>query len=145
MQAEHDPLRVVLDTNVLISAIGFQGGTRRIWALAEERKFHLFVSPFILEELRRNLIAKAKLSEIATDLLIKEVRVHAEEVRPLVEIAAIQRKDSDNRILECAVEAKADVLVTGNMRDLRPLGAFRGIAILTPGEFLARHFPGQED
>jgi len=53
----------------------------------------------------------------------------------------ITRLEADNRILECAVDAHANVLITGNMKDIRPLGTFRGIEILTPREFLARYFP----
>lgn len=40
------------------------------------------------------------------------------------------------------MEAKADTIVTGNMKHIRPLGRFQGIEILTPREFLDRHFPG---
>lgn len=141
MKAASEPLRVVLDTNVLLSALGFPGEIRRIWVLVEERRFHLLTSSFIIDEFRRNLTAKARISGIAADLLVEEVRTHATEVYPAIRISAIRRKDSDNRILECAVEARADVLVTGNMQDLRPLGAFRGISILTPREFLEKHFP----
>ena len=57
-------------------------------------------------------------------------------------VSAISSKESDNRILECALDAQADVLVTGDMRDIRPLNSFRGIEILTPREFLDKHFPG---
>lgn len=57
-------------------------------------------------------------------------------VQPSMQVAAVARNDADNRILECALEAQADMLVTGNMRDLRRLGHFQGIRIATPREFL---------
>ena len=56
-------------------------------------------------------------------------------------VSVIQQKDSDNRILECAIEASADVLITGNFKHIRPLGSFRGIEILAPREFLDKYFP----
>jgi predicted nucleic acid-binding protein len=56
-------------------------------------------------------------------------------------VSIITSKESDNRILECALDAKAEVLVTGDLRDIRPLNTFRGIEILTPREFLDKHFP----
>ena len=62
-------------------------------------------------------------------------------VSPKSKVFAIREKDADNRILECGLAAKADVIVTGNMRHIRPLGRFRGIDILTPREFLDKHFP----
>lgn len=134
-------LRVVLDTNVLLSGLGFRGETRRVWALVEDWRFDLFTSSFILDELRRNLAKKLRLEPAVADLLVEEVRLHAEMVYPDVTISAVKRRDADNRILECAVAAGADVLVTGNMKDLKPLGTFRAIRILTPREFLGEFFP----
>lgn len=55
----------------------------------------------------------------------------------------ILEKDADNRILECAIEAQADVLITGNFKHIRPLDSFRGITILSPREFLDRYFSGR--
>ena len=49
-------LRIVLDTNVLISALAFQGETKRIWELAEKKEFELFISAFILLEIESNLL-----------------------------------------------------------------------------------------
>ena len=43
-------LRVVLDTNVLISALAFRGETKKIWDLAVSKQFFLFTSAFILSE-----------------------------------------------------------------------------------------------
>ena len=64
-----------------------------------------------------------------------------EVVEPDCRVSLIQAKESDNRILECALEAKVDVIVTGNMKHIRPLGSIQGIAILTPREFLDKYFP----
>lgn len=48
----------------------------------------------------------------------------------------VAQDESDNRILECAVAAEADYIVTGDLRHLRPLDEYRGIKIRTPVEFL---------
>jgi len=69
------------------------------------------------------------------------LRNRATIIAPHTHLDVIKGKDSDNRILECAVDAKADVLVTGNFQDLLPLREFQGIAILKPRDFLARYFP----
>ena len=135
-------LRVVLDTNVLISALGLRGReTGGVWDLAEEGGYELFLSAFILEELDRNLVKKAGLSPAEAVEMIERVMDFAEIVDPVAKVSAIREKDSDNRILECGLAAKADVIVTGNMRHIRPRGGFRGIAFLTPREFLDKHFP----
>ena len=141
MRKEHDVPRVVLDTNVLLSALGFEGKeTVKIWELAQAGRIHVFVSAFILWELERNLVKKAAFTSAEARALVAGVLQVARTVAPVVAIQVIKRKDSDNRILECAVAANADVLVTGNMRDLLPLASFQGIKILKPREFMDTYF-----
>ncbi|MBI4563519.1 MAG: hypothetical protein HY716_02350 [Planctomycetes bacterium] len=60
---------------------------------------------------------------------------------PPRKVHVVRRKDSDNRILDCAVDVKADVLITGDRQDLLPLVRFEGIDILTPRDFLRKHVP----
>jgi len=134
-------LRVVLDTNVLVSALGFKGRIRKIWDMVEQDEFDGFVSPFILAELERNLIEQADLSTSAASAVIDVVKSFTHVVNPQTTISVIPNNNPDNRILECAVEARADLIVTGNMKDIRPLGSFQGIEILTPREFLDKYFP----
>ena len=145
MRAADEPLRVVLDTNVLLSAIAFRGAVYKIWELADDARYELFVSSFILEEFRRNLLAKKSATPKEAAYWVEEVARVARLVVPTTRITVIIRNDADNRILECAVEARAHVLVTGNMKDLRPLGAFQGIEIISPREFLTRFFDQPND
>jgi len=132
-------LRVVLDTNVLISTLAFQGETKKIWDLGRRNRFYLFTSSFILSELERNLLRLGLGADQAAALL-EEAKDVASIVEPTTKVSVIEQDETYNRILECAVEAKADVLVTGNLRHIRPLGSFQGIEILTPREFLSRYF-----
>lgn len=60
----------------------------------------------------------------------------SEMVYPKERVDLIQRKESDNRILECALEAKADYLVTGDKKDILPLKKIGETAIVTASEFL---------
>lgn len=135
-------MRVVLDTNVLVSALLFGGKPAKIVELAKDGSIELFVSPFILSEFEDKLKSKFGYTARGAAEARTDIEVIARSVAPRVGIRAIERKDSDNRILECAVEAGAQALVTGNMRDIRPLGNFQGIEILTPSEFLAKHSSG---
>ncbi|HEV3278662.1 MAG TPA: putative toxin-antitoxin system toxin component, PIN family [Terriglobia bacterium] len=132
-------LKVVLDTNVLISALAFQGETRKIWDLAERREFHLFTSAFVLSELERNRLRLGSDRE-QTAVLLRRVKEVASVVTPTRRISAVLQHDADNRIMECAVEAQADALVTGNLKHIRPLASYEGISILTPREFLTTYF-----
>lgn len=136
------PRRLVLDTNVLASALEFRGVPLQVLELGRSRLVDIFESAFIMKELSRALASRKFRWEaplIAQSL--RELETFVTLVEPTVRVDVIESKDSDNRVLECGLAAKADVIVTGNMRHLRPLGEFRGIAILTPREFLDRHFP----
>ena len=84
-----------------------------------------------------NLKKKTKIDPTEAIQILKS---HATIVHPKEKINVIQTHEADNRILECAVEARVHTLVTGNMRDIRPLKFFRAIEILSPREFLAKYF-----
>lgn len=114
----------------------------RILLLAADGRLQVFVSPFVLWELER-VLARPKIGfepgKIRETLeALKEV---AHVVQPKTKVDVIASHEPDNRILECALAAKADVLVTGDLKDIRPLGRFEGIEILTPREFLYKYFP----
>ena len=142
MPAGSRRLRVACDTNVLLSMLGLPGRRLEIlWEVIERGDIELVLSEFILEELSRNLIRKIKLSEGETAEILRTLSDYAEIVSPKQRVSVIRQKESDNRILECALAASADVLITGNFKHIRPLGSFRGIEILTPREFLDKHFP----
>jgi putative PIN family toxin of toxin-antitoxin system len=133
--------RVVFDTNVLVSAtLRPQGTTAGLLTLAAEGKVMLVLSPAILEEtaevLERLGLEKAQVQE-ALDAL----RDLAEIVKPTMTLHIITADPDDDRILECAVAGKVQVLVTGDKQHLRPMGTFQGIEIWTPREFLDRYFP----
>jgi putative PIN family toxin of toxin-antitoxin system len=136
-------LRVVLDTNVLFSAIGFPKGSppSKILDLIRGGKLDVVLSPFILDELEKNLEENLDWDVDALARLRRKLKLLCGMVSPKPHLHVVKRKDSDNRILECALEARASVLITGDLRDLRPLGHFQGIEILTPREFLRNYFP----
>ncbi len=112
-----------------------------IWEVMQDNLCEVFLSEFILEELARNLRKKTKLSASDVEEALTLLRNRATIIEPRRHIAVIQRKDSDNRILECAFDSKAQVLVTGNFQDLLPLREFHGVVILKPRDFLNRYFP----
>lgn len=129
--------RVVLDTNVVLSAILCGGNPAEYFALAWAGRIDLFTSPFILEELTRILTGKFRWKDGEVEQAIAWYTSLARVVKPEILLNVIKRKPSDNRILECAVEAGADYLVTGDKRDLLPLKRIRGVRIVSPIEGLA--------
>lgn len=128
--------RVAVDSNVLISALHFGGTPEELLTLANEGAVDLFVSPFILSETARVLKQKLGWTDQAVrDALVLITEV-ATVVEPTITLNAVAGDEPDNRILECAVHARVDFLVTGDKRHLLPLGTYQGIRIVTPRECL---------
>ena len=130
-------MRVVLDTNVIVSGLNFPGNERLVLELALRGRFELYVSTFILEEaagvLGRKFDWDAERSSQALSMLGNAATVIYPRRLPEV----IEGGHADNRILECAVEASADYLVTGDRRHLLPLGTHEGVRILNAPRFLS--------
>jgi putative PIN family toxin of toxin-antitoxin system len=128
-------VRVVLDTNIYISALNFGGTPEQVLTLARKGRMELFISAPILNEIERVLRRKFKwpMNRIGeASALLKEF---ATIVEPVERVSAIAKDEPDNRVLECAAAAKANVIVSGDSH-LRELGNFRGIRILSPRAFL---------
>lgn len=136
-------MRVVLDTNVLVSAAIFpKSRIGTLVQLARTGVLKQSISPAILDELRRVLMSsKIGFEREEADAAVAAVREAATLIHPTMRIQVIKEHDADNRILECALEWKAEFLVTGDLKHLRPLDPFRHIRIRTPREFLDEHFP----
>ena len=129
-------MRVVLDTNVLISALLFPGGApEMVYRLVLEGKVQLITSRILLGEFGRVLTAKfgwdAPRAEAAVVQLIRLGTV----VEPLEAVAEIAADPTDDRVLEAAATGSAQVIVSGD-RHLLSLGSWRGIRILTPAAFI---------
>ena len=136
MNSENKIPVVVFDTNVLVSAIQFDKLPLDLLDLAVDRRIQLVLSEAILSELYRVLKVKFKRPEEELDWIIDLIIANCSLVEPSEKITKIKEDDADNRILECAVAAKAAFIVSGDTRHLLPLKKFQGIEILTPREFM---------
>ena len=128
-------IKVVFDTNIFISAILTPGNPRKLIDLARERKIMLFTSEFIIWEIERILRTKLNMETPQILVILNSVREISLFVSPVVVISAIERDKSDNRILECAVEAKAEYIVSGD-EHLLSLGRYGEISIVNASQFL---------
>jgi putative PIN family toxin of toxin-antitoxin system len=129
---------VVLDTNVLISALAFPGSKPdRVLQRIRQGEVALFLSAFILAEFQRILRAKFRFTTRQTDERVAVIQRIATLVEPTERIALAVAKDDDNRILECAVAARADSLVTGDTEHLLPPRSIGATQIVTPAAFPA--------
>jgi putative PIN family toxin of toxin-antitoxin system len=130
---------VVLDSNVFISALVFGGRPREILDLAVKGLIEVAISDDILEEVKGVLGGKKfQYPKRIVRALMREIEDLTELVEPREKIAAVREDPEDNRVLECAVESGADVIVSGGSH-LLALQSFGRIKIMSPDEFLRRH------
>jgi putative PIN family toxin of toxin-antitoxin system len=130
-------IRAVLDTNVVVSALLFDGQASRLLALWQQRRFIPVISRPILQEYLRVLAyPKFKLTAQEVRDAIEQLLPYAEVASPSRRLRVIRRDPDDNRFLECVVAAKAQYLVSGD-DDLLSLGTFQGIRVVSVAEFLA--------
>lgn len=134
-------LSVVLDTNVYLSAFNFGGPPLEILVLAIRRQIGIFVSPSILQEVEGVLLRKFKWPSEQVREALSTIRQFAQSVAPKERIDVIKEDESDNRILECAIEAKALVIVSGD-KHLQTLETLRNTVVMSPREFLDAYSAG---
>ena len=131
--------KVVLDTNVLISSLlKPESKARDIYSLALRGEIELYPSVDLINELSRVLeYPKFKFEKLQKKVFLKNLRrVATILVNPGLRINVIKEDPPDNKFLECAVEVKADYLISGDNKHPLPLKNFQGIRIMSPSQFL---------
>ena len=130
------PLCVVLDTNVIISAILFGGPPRRVLEYAISGTIEMAISLDILREIQ-DVLNRPKFGfpAGASAEIIRELQEISILTYPTKTLNVVPTDPDDNRIIECAVESKASVIISGDS-DLLNLGGYKKIRILSPVEFL---------
>ncbi|MFX0204096.1 MAG: putative toxin-antitoxin system toxin component, PIN family [Candidatus Hodarchaeota archaeon] len=128
--------RIALDTNVLISAILFGGKPRRVLDLVISGSVDCTLSTAILDELK-DVLQRPKFG-FSADVcfhIIEELHGACDIISPSVSVDVIRSDPDDDRILECAVDAQAHFIVSGDPH-LLDLGKFEKIRILSPADYL---------
>ncbi len=135
-------LVAVIDTNVPVSAaISAKGPPAGIVKAWKDGSFVWITSPPLLDELSRVIRSVEvrpylRLASVEIDELLGDLHEYATVVAPSRTLEVVVRDPDDNRVLEAAVEAQADYIVTGD-QDLLALGSFEGTEIVTPVRFVA--------
>ncbi|MBI5970639.1 MAG: putative toxin-antitoxin system toxin component, PIN family [Deltaproteobacteria bacterium] len=129
--------RVVLDTNVVISALLFRGELSRLHALWKKRAFTLIASREIMEEYLKVLAyPKFNLTEKdLKDIIRAELLPYIEPVTVIKKARGICQDPDDDKFLDCADAAKADAIVSGDAH-LLSLKRHKGRPIITSEKFL---------
>ena len=121
------PLRLVLDTNIVVAGFLWNGPSRRLIELAVEgQTIELFSSPVLLDKLVRTLGYSKFTSRLES---------FGTSIESLVAPASLQRvvinDADDDHVIAAAVAARAALIVTGDRKHLLPIGSHQGIAIVT--------------
>ncbi len=129
-------MKIVVDTNVLISALGWKKSEHQLLKRIFMGEIKLFMSPQILEEFiavanrKKFRFSKDEIEEFVTSLI--EV---CDMVIPQEKVELIKEDPTDNMFLECAMEAKVDHIISGD-KHLIKLKNFRGISIMNASALL---------
>jgi putative PIN family toxin of toxin-antitoxin system len=128
---------VVLDANIYVSALVFGGKPKRAFQLGVSRLIDVAISEPIRTEILRILRDKFRWPDERLTEARSLITTAAKTVVPTVTLHVIERDPDDDRVLECAVTAKAEFIVTGDS-DLLDIGKYEDIEIIQVAEFLTR-------
>ena len=129
-------LRVVIDTNVLVSAIISDGKPRALLQKGLDRQFSIVISDQLLDELFTVLNRpKLKTSKDEIDKIMLAMKKSAEVVKVRSKFKAVNNDPKDDAIVHAACDGQADMIVSGDGH-LLDLESFRGIKIVSVREML---------
>lgn len=134
-------MRIICDTNVIISGILFGGNSRAILSAVSRSRIDLYSSPALLEELRGVLSRpKFALNPARISAIIALLHETASIVYPQDTFHVIHEDPDDDRVLEAAWAAQAEMVISGDQH-LLSLKEWKGIRIINPADFCVRYLP----
>ena len=132
-------MKIVLDTNVLVSGIFFSGPPAEILRAWSQGKFKLVLSPEILDEYTR---VSAELAEKFPDINIRRILdlvvVRSEVCSPAALPQQVCEDPHDDKFFAAALDSRAKIIISGDKHLLRVSG-YQGVSVLTPRQFLEQH------
>jgi putative PIN family toxin of toxin-antitoxin system len=129
------PLTAVFDTNILFSATGWRGKPFECVQRARAGEVQVVTCPELLEELAEKLEARLHFSADQVAETIADFLGFLRVIRIPRVLMAVPRDPEDNMVLECAIEGKAQYIVSGD-KHLLELKGYRGVRIMRAGDFL---------
>ena len=128
--------KVVIDTNVFISGFGWDGKPEAVLRLLEQELVINHITVDIFDEMKRvAAYPKLKFSELLQVKMLEFIFAYSRFVNPAKHLSASCPDPDDNKFIECAVEADAEYIISGDPH-LLDMNAFNGIRIVSPAVFL---------
>lgn len=129
-------LRIVLDTNVLLSAIVCNGKPRKLFQMGIDGKYKILISKDTLDELSE-VIQRPKFQMTSEDIVrvVSALMETGENVRITSNFKVIRNDPDDNIIINTAHDGNADYVVSGD-KDIKDLKNFKKIKIVSVDEML---------
>ena len=136
-------MRFVLDTNLLVSGVIAAGLPRRLVDGARAGEFELCTSEVLLAELldvlsRGKFAARLAQAGLTPQGIVDDLRRLAVIVSPANTQRVVPTDPDDDHVIAAAVTGQADLIASGDKRDLLPLGSYAGIPIITAREAVER-------
>jgi len=138
-------VRIVVDTNIIVSAFLWGGTPRRVLDAVEARHLELFTSRALIAELEDVLVREKFATQLGrtrftSAFLLARYTQLATLITSTDIVVPDLRDPEDVHVLACALAARAEVIVSGD-NDLRVLGNYRGIPVLSAVDCLRRVTP----
>jgi putative PIN family toxin of toxin-antitoxin system len=137
-------LRVTADTNIFISGLNFRGKPFELLTLARAGKIELAMSDAIMTEIKRVLSLKFKWPDEDVAAIEKLIASFTRHFDPQQPVDLVKDDPTDNRILECALAARSDMVVTGDNHLLK-FGQFGSTRIMNVADFLEELSRGTQE
>lgn len=142
-------MRVVVDTNTLVSGLLWHGSPRRVLDAARAGTLQLYTTAVLLAELeevlqRPKFAQRLALAGVSANTLVLGYTALAQLVKPAELTPVVLTDPDDDEVLACAFAARAEIIVSGDSH-LLDLKNYEGIPIVTAAQLLTRITPEQSD
>ena len=134
-------MRILIDTNILISGLFFNGLPKKLLSEIEPEKFVICVNKEITSEYTEQIDKKISRAKYKLDKELREKFFDNLKNFEIVSDLKICRDVKDDKFLNCAIDAKAIYIVSGDS-DLLTIKNFEGIEIVTAREFYKKYLGG---
>ncbi|MBL7169972.1 MAG: putative toxin-antitoxin system toxin component, PIN family [Candidatus Aenigmarchaeota archaeon] len=133
-------MKLVLDTNTIISGFLWKGNEFHLIKKIEEEKIELFLTEEILEEIK-DVISRKKFEELLKEAeltpedILTKVTSMAKIIEPIEKLNVVKDDPDDNKFLECAISCKANYIISGD-KHLLKLKEYEKIPIIRTSKIL---------